>query len=185
MTRKDPQTELLDALRRGDREKVIVLLMREYKGPLYGYCCLLLRDKEVAKDVVASVFCRVYEKLGSLKDLTKLRSWVFSIAHNLCENERCRAARERHLFDSPGALPDVPSDQSIEVDLLKALRDCIDELPEHIRYPLLLRYFTSDEQLTFEELGEILGESPSTLHYRITSAIPALRSCLHRKDVSL
>jgi RNA polymerase sigma-70 factor (ECF subfamily) len=185
MNRKDPQTELLEALRRGDRKTVIAILMREYNGPLYGYCCMLMRDKEVARDVVANVFCRIYEKLDSLEDFTKIRSWIFSIAHNLCMKERGRAARERQHIELSDALPDLPADAAVGIDRLKALRDCVEELPEHIRYPLLLRYFTSDEQLTFEELGEILRESPSTLHYRIASAIPVLRACLQRKEVAI
>ncbi len=58
-----------------------------------------VKDEWVADDLLQETFLRVQANLDSLRDPSKLSSWIFSIAHNLCRDHfrktRKSSAHER------------------------------------------------------------------------------------------
>jgi DNA-directed RNA polymerase specialized sigma24 family protein len=54
-------------------------------------------------------------------------------------------------------------------------------LQPHVRMALIMRHF---EGMTFEEMGQLLGEKPATLQARVARAMPGLRRFLIAKGVS-
>ena len=42
-----------------------------------------VKDESAAKDILQEVFIRMHSNIGSLKDQTKIHSWIYSITRNL------------------------------------------------------------------------------------------------------
>lgn len=64
----------------------------------------------------------------------------------------------------------------------RALEDCLDTLDERSRAVLLLRFH---DDLPYEEISAILGDSAGALRVRVARSLPLLRRCLELKGVTL
>src|SRR4051812_6957791 len=60
-------------------------LFRRYQLPLYVYAVELVRNEQTALDIVQETFINATRYLGSLRDDAKFGSWLFSIAHQKCQ----------------------------------------------------------------------------------------------------
>lgn len=60
--------QLITELREG-REKAFTQVFRMYYGPLLNYAGRILKDVELANDVVQECFCRLYERRKEIKRL--------------------------------------------------------------------------------------------------------------------
>jgi RNA polymerase sigma-70 factor (ECF subfamily) len=83
---------------------------------------------------------------------------------------------------------DEPDPSSSSADCLdaqsisKALEECLDELPPHVRAAVRLRY---EEGLSYEEMSRICEERPATLQARVARALPLLRRSLEGRGIEL
>ncbi len=81
---------LVAAARGGDREAFATIYDR-YADRLHDFCFSVLRDRDGAADAMQDTFVIASQRLGQLRDPSKLRSWLFAIARN----ESLRYARAR------------------------------------------------------------------------------------------
>jgi RNA polymerase sigma factor (sigma-70 family) len=56
----------------------------EYADRLVAYCAAMLHDRHAAADAVHDTFVVAFERVGQLRDATKLRPWLYAIARNEC-----------------------------------------------------------------------------------------------------
>ena len=77
-----------------------------YSNRLFDFCVGMLRDRESAADCVQDTFCTAAARLSSLRDLGKLRPWLYAIARN----EALRRIRERRREQVSDELPETASD---------------------------------------------------------------------------
>ena len=82
--------ELARAVAAGDREAFATLYDR-YATPLHDFSASVLRDADEARDAVQDTFVLAWERIGQLRDPTKLRAWMFAIARH----EALRRLRQR------------------------------------------------------------------------------------------
>ena len=146
-----------------------------------------LRDVAATEDVVQETFVRVYFKAGKFRPKTSVKTWIYSIALNLCRDQFRRLARHRGdvAMDAP-TRPDaprlevadiapLPSVRAIEMDRLAHLQRAIDELPEKLREVVLL---FSLEQRSQQEVADLLGITPKAVETRVYHAKARLRTLL-------
>ena len=62
---------LIKNLKQG-REEAYIQLVEEYGDKLLKTCCLILRDREEAEDVVQETFIRVFNKIDTFKEKSGL-----------------------------------------------------------------------------------------------------------------
>ena len=103
--------------RRSDAERA---LYDEFAPVVYGVCLRYARCREDAGDLLQDSMVKVFEKIGSLHDASKLKSWIYTIAVNTCV-QYCRKSRLAIEAD-----PDAYSEAGDELpysaeDILKAL----------------------------------------------------------------
>jgi len=63
----------------------------------------LVKDEWVADDLIQETFIKVQKSLNQLKEETKLSSWIFKIAYNLCQDHYRKMSRTSKDH-SPGIL---------------------------------------------------------------------------------
>ncbi|MCK4401307.1 hypothetical protein KAW08_03265 [bacterium] len=80
-----PDKELIEKTLNGDQSAFALLLSR-YENLIQGLGYKLLGNLHDAQDLTQEVFFNSYKNLPRLKDKTKFRSWIYTIALNLGKN---------------------------------------------------------------------------------------------------
>lgn len=181
----DTDAELMMRVRDGDREAFEELVMR-YQQPVLNFISRTLRDETEAEDVAQHTFVQVWKSAHRYQVTARFTTWLFTIARNLCLNEIRR--RSRHPADSleategdesegpsrpladPGAF--LASDHLASSELVQKVDEAIGALPENQRTALLL---CREEELSYEEIGRILGTSLSATKSLIFRARETLK----------
>jgi RNA polymerase sigma factor (sigma-70 family) len=135
-----------------------------------------------AEDLVQKSLALVFSRMESLEQPDRFFGWLFAIARNV----RSTAAGEwsaRRSVEIPGAMASDPPSGSVrdgEAEAIAserrgAVEDAILELPPRQRQCLLLRV---REEMSYEEIAELLRLSPLTVRNHIAQAKESLRRAL-------
>ena len=78
-----------------------------YGADLFRYCCRILQDRPCAEEAVQDTFVRAWRKAAQWDGgLGSQRTWLFSIAHNVCIDPiRARNARPLVAGRDPADVP--------------------------------------------------------------------------------
>jgi RNA polymerase sigma-70 factor (ECF subfamily) len=165
---------LVKAYLRGDAGAFEELYLR-YEAPLFGYVLGMVREREEAEDVLQETFLKIMRSLGRYREQGSFRSWLYTVASNLCRDhlrKRSRheqLARERLQVGSSAPDPEAVFERSESSQLLSRL---VDELPDEQREVVLLRV-RSD--LSFREIARLQGCPLGTALGRMHLAVKKLR----------
>jgi RNA polymerase sigma factor (sigma-70 family) len=146
-----------------------VQLVERYRAPLIGYVYGLTGRRDEAEELAQEAFCRVWEKLPSLRQRDSLVAWLYRIAHNLAVSAG-RRPRNATLAHDPAA--PVKTHESAP---LLAVHRAVAELPEPQRIIVALRHFTG---LSHEEIAGVLSIPAGTVRSRLSRAYDKLRPLL-------
>ena len=152
--------DLVIMARQGDQSAIGEIYDR-YADRLFGFAFSMLRDREEAADAVHDVILRSSQKLDQLRDPSKLRPWLFSIARNeIASRTRQRSRRDhREVPDMAADLPDTDN-SLLQNELQQLVWDAADALQTRDRQLLELQM----QGLDGEELAEALGVKISHVH---------------------
>src|SRR5215218_11501633 len=151
------------------------LLYGEFFDPIYWYCRSRLGDASAAEDAASTVFIRALAA-GPRYDDPSLRSWLFTIAHNVVANA-FRAARPEASLESAWDVPDPVSlleDAIVAGDERDRLLDALRQLPEDQRRVVELRM----GGLTGPEIAHLLNRSHGAVKMLQLRAYAGLRELL-------
>ena len=143
--------------------------VERYRAPLISYVYGLTGRREDSEELAQEAFCRVWEKLPTLRQPDRLVSWLYRIAHNLAVSaaRRPRAAALAH--EPARATVSVPKDPTYEVHRAVA------GLPEPQRVVVSLRHFAG---LSHEAIALALTIPAGTVRSRLSRAYERLRPLL-------
>lgn len=149
-------------------------LYDRYASSVYRLAVFITGCADDAEDAVADVFARLSARRGSLKADADPRAYLLSAVRNASYSILRR--RRRHVELSDSALHylslaqyDATLDAGIEAaEVMKALA----RLPADQREVVVLKTL---EQLTFNEIAQLTGESINTVAGRYRRAIVSLR----------
>ena len=171
---------LMQRIGRGDVSAFEELIVRN-QTLVAGTVARMLGSNSDVEDIAQQVFIRVWKSSGRYVPRAKFTTWLLKITRNLVFNELRRSKRHTHvpLQPEPNAeeLPlkedasPAPDASLLEVELQGAIEKAIMKLPETQRMALVLRRY---EELSYEEIAEILGLS-----------VPAIKSLLFRARTEL
>lgn len=143
----------------------------------YGY----LRSREDALDAVQEAVASGLERLDSLREPQRLRTWFTRILVNECLDmlrRRKRRGGDASLDADPGLMPALPDGAERSTETL-AVYQAVEELPPKLRTVVLLRFF---EDMTLAEVAESAGCTLSTAKSRLYRALGILRLKLGEED---
>lgn len=140
---------------------------------IYRFCLKLCLDKTEAEDLYQQTFLKALETKWTLDWTQNPKALFFSLAHNLWKSDRRKQARRNRIAPC-GNLDDesemlLPSGESIEEnyfekELAEEVDRIIQTLPEKIRVPLLLFYFSN---CSVEQIAKIIKKPPGTVKSRL------------------
>ena len=189
----DEDARILRGLQAGIEEAYEELISR-YQQPVYSIVFRLLGSSSDASDVVQEVFLKVFRNVGSFRGQSSLRTWIYRIAVNEAHNHRRWFARhckrEIALEDSnekneranciertadPGR---SPFDLTLDGETRALIEGALAEINPVFRTAVVLRDI---ENLSYEEIAEILQLSIGTVKSRILRGRDALRRELSQR----
>jgi len=174
---------LVERIRAGD-ENAFDLLFRSWYPRLVGFAESLVTSPDVAEDVVAEVFQRIWSRHAAWAPDVVLGAYFFRAVRNesiaLQRRVRRTAARMssmRGAGDSPGVAraPSMP-DAAIEAsELQQQIWTIVDAMPEARRAAAHLRW---QEGMEYADIARILGISSAAVQMHVSRALQALRALL-------
>src|SRR6266481_1987105 len=177
---------LMKLVSHGDTSAFETLVQR-HQSLVGGTVVHMLGSNSDVEDIAQQVFIRVWKSALRYVPRAKLTTWLLKITRNLVFNELRRSKRHAHipLQTDPGAeefpLKDeknpAPDASLLETELRQAIDDAITQLPESQRMALILRRY---EQLSYEEISEVLDLSVPAVKSVLFRARTELRSRLNR-----
>ena len=167
-------------------EQAYEILIQRYQQPVYNLVCRLLNDPSDACDIVQEVFLKVFRNIGSFRGNSSLKTWIYRIAVNEAYNHRrwfSRHQRQEIALGAEEGLPcyedsladpgRTPFDQAADHETRALVEAALEKLNAKFRAAVVLRDI---EDLSYEEIAEILGVSLGTVKSRILRGREALRT---------
>jgi RNA polymerase sigma-70 factor (ECF subfamily) len=167
----------------------LTTLVERYERDVYGVCLRLLREPDAALEVANTVFYKAYQNLHTYDTSRPLRPWLLRIATNEALNalRGQRRERQRTIQGPEGeslaeALPggDDPAADALTAERQAAVRAAVDNLPDHYRLLIVLRFFND---LSYAEIAEQTGVPINTVGVQLSRARTLLRRALAGQEV--
>lgn len=170
---------LLALVARRDRDAFARLYDR-YATPAYSLALRVVRDRDLAADVVQNAFLAVWDRAGAFDaDRGAAAGWILALVHHravdLVRREQRRRAEPlegRAELGDPGATVEEVAWLSVSAD---SIRRALEQLPDPHREVIELAYFAGYTQA---ELAERLAVPLGTVKSRTFAAMAALRRSL-------
>lgn len=144
-------------------------LVRAYSTELYRYAYWLCRDRFQAEDIVQEAFTRAWKNLGSLRDVSAAKSWLYTIVRREHAREYERKRLDIDAGQDLDALADTGGPSVLDA---MEMREALESLPENYREPLLLQVLGG---FSCEEIAEMIDTSTGAVMTRLSRARLALR----------
>jgi len=186
----DSDRELVEKFQAGDKFAFEVLMVRHQQRAL-NVAYHLLRNYEDAVEVAQDAFVKVHQNIGSFRGECEFATWLHQIVVNLARNRYRwwqRRAREKSVsLDAPvqsgheelsrqiASPTDGPDMQAERAEFARRIQAKMATLPAKLREALVLR---NVENLSYEEVAEVLGCSVGTVKSRIARAREAMRQAM-------
>ena len=176
-------------------ERAFNELVRAYERRVFALVLRMLGNRAEAEDLAQEVFVQVFKAIGNFRGDSKLSTWIYRIAINLCKN-RAKYNRVRHageqdeLEEVAERVPlgearranvgqverpdEMVAGRQVELIVQRAIL----QVEDSFRQCLVLR---DVEELSYEEIGEITGLPPGTVKSRIFRARAQLKELVERE----
>lgn len=161
----------------GDKE-AFGLIFEHHHRFIYKFVYAMLGKHSLAEELTQETFLRAYICISSMRDETKLQTWLCAIAKNVVYSSFRSTKKEGkqsdeeleflHLFDDKNPSPDQ---QFLNKELNSIIGKALEKLTEDKRLVFILKEV---QHLSYKEISEITGDG-----------IPKLKTDLHRAKAEM
>ena len=147
--------------------------LADFYAPAFRTACLILRNPADAEEAVQDAFLRAWRFRSSVSDDEGVRPWLYRVLVNTCYSKLRKESRHRTGSAGPEPLDVLPSGApgpeaaAGAAEVSRAVTDALARLPEHLRVPVVLRYYSG---LTEQEIARAIGRRPGTVKSRLPEA---------------
>lgn len=183
MDTRSASRRLADA-RQGDTSAAAGLVRehdRWIRSVIYAVC----GRAELVDDIAQQVWAQVWERLDTLRDPERIRSWLYNIARNAAIDASVANRRRQRGMVSLDAGPEPARDRQanplaavIADETERFLVDAVQALPAIYREPFVLRHL---EDWPYVQIAEVLGLTVESVETRLVRARRLLRDSLKGK----
>ena len=186
---------LIARAREGDQNAQGKLVQLWYKR-IYNFGYKYFFDHDMAMEVAQRTFISMHRNIVNLQDLTRFRSWLYTIAVNYCREELRKMKNKRAVsidtlapgegddsyhWEKSSARHENPERQLRHSELSDLLQDCLLELSAEQREVVIMKEY---EGLKFREIAEALNISENTVKSRMYYGLDSLKKILEKKNIS-
>lgn len=167
----------------GDQDSLKTLIDK-YTPSIYNFSARFVGGDN-AEDITQDVFLKVWKNLRNFNiEKASFKTWIFTISRNTITDYLRKKKminfseldNEEESFESSIEDPEVLPDESFsKLQDKEFLNKILEKIPNHYKEVLILYY---QEEITFKEIGEILGKPLNTVKSYHHRALLKLRELL-------
>ena len=171
MTGRHIDSLTIEACQRGDSD-AFRLVFEAYRDRVYSIAlCFFDGNQATAKDIAQDVFLKLMTTISQFQKRSEFSTWLYRLVTNACL-DRKRALKRLLFFGNARDLDFTGRHASLEdkymqLEAERSVRKVIAGMKPKLRMTVLLKYF---EDLSYGEIGEILGCSSGTVASRLNRA---------------
>jgi len=190
---RDLESAIVAELKAGS-EEAYAWLIGEFHQPIYSLVYRILTDPADAADTTQEVFLKVFRGMKHFHGQSSLKTWIYRIAVHEASNRRRwwfrHKAREISMepLENTGAQgsdlamqealvdeAESPFESAAHEEVRARVEEELRKIPEPYRSTVILRDL---EEMSYEEIAEVLDVSLGTVKSRLTRGREALRKRL-------
>nr|WP_281351306.1 RNA polymerase sigma factor [Sneathiella litorea] len=142
---------------------------------------------EDAEDAFSDATIRAYEKYAAhASQISNERAWFARLLHNICIDKHRANKRLRNLYDKVKEVNSVdmaafdiryqtPEGNLLNSELSRRLRAAIENLPDRLKAPVILRLVQGEE---YDDIAQALGITNDNVRKRVQQGRSLLRDSL-------
>ena len=168
------------------------VIVNRWERKIFVLCYGMLSREDEAKDAAQETFIAAFRNLKNFRGDAKVSSWLHRIAVNQCltTKRRTKTRSESFLDDEENAEDKVfvaplnlsPSKTTEQSERLQLVRQAVFSLPIDLRQVIVMKEF---EDMTFQQISEMLDLPLSTVKSRLYTALKQLRMKLERVPLEI
>jgi RNA polymerase sigma-70 factor (ECF subfamily) len=170
--------KLMALVARKDSQAFDILYSR-YGRLMYNYFHRMLwKDREKARDFTQDLFSKLIQKPDSFDENRSFKTWLYSIAHNMCKNEYAKMEVRRTAHKDIIAHTDagVHDQQKMDREAFNIkLEEALGELDEVKRTTFELRF---RQEMSIQEISDVMKCSEGTVKSRLFYTLKQLNEKL-------
>lgn len=172
-----------------DRNLDFDALVAKYEKKIFNIIYRFIGDYEEATDLTQETFISAFRHYDNFRGDSKVFTWLYQIARNLCINRIRQRERQRSLriesLDQPrdandedsmtreiADLTQSPQQKLEQKELSQRIMAAIESLPPDYKEVILLREF---QELSYNEIVEVTGLTLENVKTRLSRARGMLR----------
>lgn len=169
----DPVSEPL--VQRYDDAAFELMFKTHYKA-LHAYANVMLKEDDLAEEIVQGMFLKFWEKRELLNIQTSIKAYLYKCVYHDCLNhlkhEKIKSKHQEFTYHTMDTHQE-PASAKVELTELEVnLRKALNELPEQCRTIFQMSRF---EELKYREIADQLGLSIKTVENQMGKALRILR----------
>ena len=180
-TEKKYEEKTLLLLLAEDNEYAFQLLFDRHRNRIYRMAMMYVKSQALAEDIVQDVFLKLWFQRKTLKDVSCLESWIYTITKNYTLNCLKKLAHEWTMTEalSHNKLQfDNSTDHKIRTAQYEALlQKAIEQLPQQQQKVYIL---AKEKGLSYEAIANQLSLSRPTVKTHMSRALDSMRTFLRR-----
>lgn len=166
-------------------------LIARFQQPVYSLVSRLVWDSTDACDVVQEVFLKIFRKIDAFRGASSLKTWVYRIAVNEAHNHlrwhgrHCghevgleSTEESRSYASTIPAAGESPFEYVLDREQQRLIEAALADLNPSYRSVVVLR---DVEDMSYEEIAEILRLPLGTVKSRLLRGREALRASLQKR----
>jgi len=171
------------------QEQAFLEAFDQHADALYRHAFFRVSDPEKARDIVSDTFTRTWDYLVKGKEVDDFRPFLYrTLNHLIIDEYRKKRTESLDALLDDAEVPEGAFDELVEGSQeatefaldAKQVHELLDEIPEHYRVVVVMRYF---DGLLPAEIAEVLKESVNTISVRIHRGVALLQK--HAADKNL
>lgn len=166
-------------------------IVSRWERRIFALAYGMLGREEDARDATQETFISAFRNLRNFRGEAKVSSWLHRIAVNQCitRQRRAKVRGEIALEDEDNSdgssffasAHESPASEAESQQRSQMVRRAVGALPPELRQVIVMKEF---EDLTFQEISEVLDLPLSTVKSRLYTALKQLRMRLERQGAT-
>ncbi|MBA3334301.1 MAG: RNA polymerase sigma factor [Acidobacteria bacterium] len=176
----------------GNNPEAFGEIVKRWERKIFALCFGMLNREDEAKDAAQETFIAAFRSLKNFRGDAKVSSWLHRIAVNQCltTKRRTKSRAESFIDDDERSNEQIfvalakisPSRTTEQNERLKFVQKAVQSLPIDLRQIVVMKEF---EDMTFQEIAEVLEIPLSTVKSRLYTALKQLRMKLEKNHLEI
>lgn len=174
----DDQQKLRKGLKEGNKE-IFEEVYRRYYSPLCFYCVRYVGDIEEAKEIVQSLFLKIWIKRNELNINTNVKSYLYRAVQNYALNHlHQQKIKQKYIINKAHFPKQISENGQLkleEEELRNMIKSAVLKLPDKRRKIFELSRY---ENMNYTQIANHLTISVKTVEAQMTKSLKYLRQVL-------